>query len=86
MASGEDWNEILRGRYEIYDVEVSVYIDVCSEGGTYETISRAILEGLRPGDVPKNLYKLYKEAVFGTNLNVHHKIKNRIYHIGRKLR
>ena len=52
---------------KFYDVEASVYIDVCSEGGTYKTISRVITGGSQGLEMfLKKLYKLYKEAVFGT--------------------
>ena len=86
MSEMEDWNEILRCHYQIFNIEASIYIDVCSEGGNYKDVAKRIVETLCPGDVPNNLLKLYHEAVVGKNKKVAAKIQNCVYHIGRSLR
>ena len=49
-------------------------------------MQKFICDGLREGDVPDNLKKLYVEAVYGTNAKVKNRIIKRIYAIGQKTR
>ena len=44
--------------------------------------AKKICDNLRDGDVPENLAKLYKEAVYGTDSLVKKRIFKHIYAIG----
>ena len=67
---GNEWNEILKGKWKAYDVEKSLYIDSVKRVNTPDGRAKIICDGLREGDVPENLKKLYVEAVYGKNEKV----------------
>ena len=79
MAStgGEDsdgWGQILKGKYKPFDVEKSIYTNSQRLANSPLMFAQYICDALRPGDVPENLVKLYREAVYGTN----ERVKSRI--------
>ena len=85
MADGDnssDWDEILRCKFKPFDIEKSIYTDSQTVANGPNMFAQFICDGLRPGDVPDNLRKLYREAVYGTNAKVKSRIISRIYRIG----
>ena len=81
-----EWDQVLRGKYKIFDVEKSIYTDnqkVCNGPLMF---AQYISDGLRQGDVPENLRKLYKEAAYGSNERVKSRIITRVYSVGRLVR
>ena len=79
---GNDWDEILKGKYKAFDVEKSIYTDSQQLANCPMMFAQYIYDALRPGDVPENLRKIYKEAVYGTNEKVKARIVSRMYRIG----
>ena len=84
MADTEenDWGQILKCKFKPFDVEKSIYIESQQVASSPIMFAQYICDGLRPGDVPDNLRKLYREAVYGTNSKVKSRIVSRIYRIG----
>ena len=86
MASVSEWDKILQSKFKFYEIERSIYNENRNKAYTPEMYAKAILEHLRPGDVPENLYFLYQEAVYGSDKKVKKRIFKRIYSIGNKYR
>ena len=88
MAEGtsntNDWDAIRRQRFSVYDVEKSVYMNTKAKDNQPEVYAKYICDAIRDGDVPENLRKMYREAVYGTNLKVRKRILKRTYFIGGK--
>ena len=83
---GEDWAVILKCKFKPFDVEKSIYADSMQIANCPMMFAQYICDGLRPGDVPENLRKLYQEAVYGTNEKVKSRIVSRMYSIGQRVR
>ena len=81
-----EWDEILKGKWKAYDVEKSLYVESGRKTLAPEQKAKIICDGLRPGDVPDNLKKLYVEAVYGSDVKVRARIMSRLYFIGGKVR
>ena len=86
MASGSDWEKLLQAKYKFFKIEKYIYIENHSKANSPEMYAKFICDGLRPGEVPDNLVKLYHDDVYGTDKNVHKRIIKRIYAIGAKVR
>ena len=50
--SGNEWDEILKGKWKAYDVEKSLYIDSVNKANSAEERAKIICDGLREGDGP----------------------------------
>ena len=81
-----EWGVILKCKYKPYDVERSIYTESMQSANCPLMFAQFIYEALRPGDVPDNLAKLYKEAIFGDNKKVKARIVSRMYSIGQIVR
>ena len=81
-----EWDEILKGKWSAYDVEKSLYIESVKKTSAPDVRAKRICDGLRPGDVPPNLNKLYVEAVYGSGPKVKARIISHLYFIGGKVR
>ena len=77
----KDWEAILNSRYCIFNVEESLYIANVNMAATADGFARLIYQGLRTGDVPENLIKMYREAVYGKNEKVRNRILTRVYSV-----
>ena len=86
MATLSGWEAILKERYGVFDVEKSLYKQYMTSLSTPCVLAQALCDGIRPTEVPFNLRKLYKEAVYGTNAKVRARILNRMNTIGRSVR
>ena len=90
MAENQDapteWGQILKCKYRPFDVEKSIYTESQNVANGPLMFAQYISDALRPGDVPDNLRKLYREAVYGTDGKVRARIINRVYSIGRLVR
>ena len=86
LDQANDWDEILKGKWKAYDVEKSLYVDSINKANSPEERAQIICDGIRDGDVPCNLAKLYVEAVYGSNEKVKSCIISRTYFIGRSCR
>ena len=84
--SGNERDEILKGKRKAYDVKKSLYVDSMNKANSADERAKIICDGLRDGDVPSNLAKLYFEAVYGVNDKVKSRIMNHVYFIGRSCR
>ena len=82
----DDWGVILKCKFRPYDVELSIYTESQSVANGPLMFAQFICDALRPGDVPENLIKLYKEAVYGTHEKVKSRIVSRMYSIGQRVR
>ena len=84
MAEAIDWEEILKDRYAIFKLEEQGFkesIDICnSTDVSAEKIYYTIMDS---DEIPDNLKKLYREAVFGFNKKVKKRIKDRIANMRR---
>ena len=85
-ANISELDEILKSKWKAYDVEKSLYIESGQKTSSPDEKAKLICDGLRPGDVPDNLKKLYQEAVYGNDSKVHACIISRVYFIGGKIR
>ena len=87
MASGHDWDTILKGKYCLYKVEIDAYLESL-EIATSTEISAAKIHYAICDDknVNENLRLLYKEAVFGTNKEMKARIKSRIANFKQSLK
>ena len=81
-----EWDEILKGKWSAYDVEKSLYLESVKKTSAPDVRAKIICNGLRQGDVPENLRKLYMEAIYGSDAKVHARIMSHIYFIGGKVR
>ena len=70
----------------MYKIEESIYIQSSQKSNGPEMYAKFICDGLRDGDVPDALKKLYQEAVYGTDEKVKLRIKNRMYLVGCNVR
>ena len=86
LANVSEWDAILNDKFKVYPVEESIYIDSVHRANGPEMFAKFICDQIRPSDVPENLQKLYREAVYGTDTKVKNRIKKRMYLIGRKAR
>ena len=86
MASVSEWDAILNDKYKVYPIEESIYIASTQRANGPDMFAKFICDQMRPGDVPDNLRKLYREAVYGTDLKVKTGIKKRMYLICKKVR
>ena len=68
--NSNEWDEILKGKWKAYDVEKSLYVDSVNKANSPEERAKIICDGLRDGDLPGYLAKLYFEAVYGSNEKV----------------
>ena len=80
-----DIEKIMQSKFKFYDVERSIYLENRNKVNAPEDFAKLISDGFRPGDVPENLQKLYREAVYGTDKRVKRRIIKRVYAIGNKL-
>ena len=85
-ANENQWDEILKAKWKAYDVEKSLYVDSINKANSIEERAKIICDGLRPGDVPENLKKIYMEGVYGSNEKVKSRIISQTYFIGRSCR
>ena len=81
-----EWDEILKGKWRAFDVEKSLYLESVKCTPSSDEKAKFICDGLRLGDIPDNLKKLYNEAVYGSDIKVRSRIISRIYFIGGKVR
>ena len=89
MAKNDEvsgWDQILKCKFKPFDVEKSIYTQSQTTANGPLMFARFICDGLRPGDVPENLMKLYREAVYGTDPKVKARIVSRMYTLGQKVR
>ena len=86
MADVSEWDAILSEKFRVYQVEQSVYISSVERANGPDMFAKFICDSIRPGDVPDNLKRLYREAVYGTDPKVKERIKKRMYLINRKVR
>ena len=86
MSNILEWDKILQAKYKFFEVEKSIYIENHNKANSPEIFAKFICDGLRSGDVPENLKKMYHEAVYGTDKKVKQRIIKRVYAIGGKVR
>ena len=85
MESASEIAKIMQSKFKFYDVERSIYLENHNKVNAPEDFAKLICDGFRPGDVPENLRKLYREAVYGSDKAVKRRIIKRVYAIGNKL-
>ena len=85
-SSNNDWQQILKGKWKPFNVEKSLYVDSENKANSVEEKAKIICDGLREGEVPENLHKIYKEAVYESNEKVRSRVISRVYFIGRTVR
>ena len=89
MANSSDsdkWSAILKAKYKINPVEREIYLSTQNKANHPEIYAKYICDGLKEGDVPENLTKMYREAVYGSDAKVKARIIKRMYFIGNKSR
>ena len=75
---------LLKKKFKAFEVEKSVYLNTKSKGNQPELYAKYICDSIREGDVPEDLHKLYREAVYGSDVKVKERIMKRMYFIGSK--
>ena len=79
MASEQDWETILKGKYVSYNAEIDAYLDSLEIATSTEISVSKIYYAIRDNqEIHPNLISLYREALFGTNKEVKSRIQNRI--------
>ena len=68
------FDAILKKKFKPYPVEKTVYVNTKSKGNNPELYAKYICDALRDGDVPDDLIKLYREAVYGKDAKVKERI------------
>ena len=86
QSSPSGWKEILKQKFKAYDVEKSIYIASRNKSNNPEVYAKMICDSLRDGDVPDNLRKMYREAVYGDDKDVKARIHRCMYSIGNRVR
>ena len=85
MANDTRWEAILLQRFGVFDVEQALYKSVMSSTCKPRVFAKAICDALQPTDVPFNLCRLYREAVYGMHPKVRARILNRMNTIAHSL-
>ena len=78
MAKPTIWDQMLKERFAVYDVQLSVYKDNMNRLNKPRAFAKTICDALRPTEVPFTLRRLYREAVYGTDVKVRLRILNRM--------
>ena len=86
MAGEDYWKEFLDQKFKVYNIEETVYIQSSQKANGPDMFAKFICDAMKPGDVPKALHMLYHEAVYGSDVNVKNRIRNRMYLVGRHVR
>ena len=81
-----EWAVILKGRYKPCESEKAIYVRTMARANQPEIYAKYICDGLKEADVPDNLLKMYREAVYGNNQKVKERIHKRMYFLGEKTR
>ena len=81
-----DWAVILNQRYKACPVEKAIYVRTKALDNQPEVYAKYICDGLKESDVPANLLKMYREAVYGSNEKVRARIHKCMYFLGEKTR
>ena len=79
-----NWEPILNQRFGVFEIEKNVYMNTKAKANQPEIYAKYICDALRDGDVPDDLKKLYREAVYGSDPEVKKRILKRTYFIGSK--
>ena len=80
------FDPILKMKFKPYDVEKSVYLHTKSKGNNPYLYAKYICDSLKDGDVPKELMKLYREAVYGNDKKVKERIYKWMYFLSTKVK
>ena len=86
MFSRTDWQNVLKERFAVYDIEQSLYKWYMGIVSTPRAFAQAICDNMKPTDVPFNLQWLYCEAIYGSDPKVRARIFNRMNTIQRSIR
>ena len=86
MAKPTIWDQLLKERFAVYDVKLSIYKDNMSRLNKPRAFAKAICDTLCPTEVPFTLRRLYHEAVYGSDAKVRLRILNRMNTIARSVR
>ena len=81
MASANitDWQQLLKGKYPSYKIEVETYLENLEVATSSEISARKIYDAIKDlPEINENLKKIYKEALFGSDKEVKSHIKNRM--------
>ena len=77
---------ILKKKFKPYPIEKSVYVNTKAKGNNPVLYAKYICDALRDGDVPDDLLKLYREAVYGKDQKVKERIHKHMYFLASKTR
>ena len=78
---------LLKGKYPSYKIEIDTYLDSLDIATSSDISAAKIYDAIRDlAEVNKNLKKLYREALFGSNKDVKARIKSRISNFRRNFR
>ena len=86
MSKPTVWEQMLKERFAVYDVELSIYKDNMNRLNKPRAFAKAICDGLHPTEIPFTLRRLYREAIYGTDAKVRLRILNRMNTIARSAR
>ena len=80
------WVQVLKEHFIVYDIEQALYKRYMSFLTTPRSFARALCDGIKPTEVPFNLCRLYREAVYGNDPKVRARIYNCMNTIHRSIR
>ena len=87
MATQINWQELCDACYPSFKLEVNAFLDSLDVSNSTEISMEFIYNIIKSdGQVPDNLKLLYQEAIFGSNVKVRNRIKNRVSHFHRSLK
>ena len=86
MANPTGWEQMLKERFGVFEVELLIYKDNMTKCNKPREFAKAIYDGMRPTNVPFTLRHLYREAVYGSDAKVRLQILNRMNTIAHNAR
>ena len=86
MAESTSWEEISNQKFCVFDIESTTYQECSNKSNGPEMFAKFICDAIKLEDVPDALKSLYMEAVYGSDIKVKTRIRNRMYLIGRHVR
>ena len=80
------WQDMLKSHFAVSECEIQLYISAKNKDNLPAEYAKSIFDGLKEGEIKKELYEMYREAVYGNNLKVRERIHKRMYFVGNHAR
>ena len=84
-SSDPFWASLLSKPYKITALEKRIYLEKQEDATCNEMFAKFICDDMKARNLTNNLYKLYDEAVYGTDVAVKRRMISRIYTVRQKV-